>query len=274
MYKTVGICIDNQERVQYHVDYISDALGYFDRIYWFVPDKYQASILEDYRDNSINREKINIFINGIKITKPNHIADAQNYAIGYLRNISDVACIMRADMWPSPLAIELLDKWVNNEIYDDFNSVTIKGMMVKVFCETWPEPYVLTAVRGDGVYEACSDGGVERGVDPINGGFDANDGKDRECYDLGYIGITQFYRKVKSHAQIWGMDVEKSRLIKLYESGDMVATARQMLRDTVNACRRPVEIVPPDGFYGKIIKDLKLMDEYEIVKKIIDENTI
>jgi hypothetical protein len=90
MNNNIAICVDNIDRINYRIDYITNKIKFFDNIFWITSDQIQADILENIKLKTKNPEKVNIIKSGIKILKPDDIATIQNYSIDYLRNIENL----------------------------------------------------------------------------------------------------------------------------------------------------------------------------------------
>lgn len=69
MNNNIAICVDNIDRINYRIDYITNKIKFFDNIFWITSDQIQADILENIKLKTKNPEKVNIIKSGIKIFK-------------------------------------------------------------------------------------------------------------------------------------------------------------------------------------------------------------
>ena len=274
MNNNIAICVDNIDRINYRIDYITNKIKFFDNIFWITSDQIQADILENIKLKTKNPEKVNIIKSGIKILKPDDIATIQNYSINYLRNIdgSNISAILRADILPSVRIFEEIERWANYDLLPTNDSISYSSIACKVFCECWREAHTLTLVRKNGQYKATDDGGNEIGPYIVNQTIKENDGQKRQAYDIGYIGITQYYEKALNHANIWGMDYQKEKIIDLYQNGDLEKAAAYMIKYQTDACNRNLIMFSRTSEEYEIVKDLNLEEEYSIVESQLSKS--
>lgn len=233
--KTMAVCIyaDNQETIQYPVEYIVKQLAWEQDVdvWLFGGDEISTRLL--------GPDAINIHQ---KVRSPGDIAVARNLIQGAVRDLSnaDWFVMLSADTLPTEAAFDTMRELIAQRIGVPTH---IPTHMVELYCDVGSSPYGCTLIPRayDGEWDA--DGSYFKGS---AGGPDTHT---PGCLHLGYLGTDAVGRHLAQHAKTWNSPNAVLRH-QLYQS-DRRAFVREILLDIRE--RRVTAGAQPNQFISRLI---------------------
>lgn len=287
----IGTYVDNQEIVQYPVEYLAETWESFDHLYWFGSDAENCQILEKLIVNHTCKNKIKIINLEHKIKCPSDIGQAQNKCVEYMLidSAADFIAYQQADLCLTAAGVSAINNFASNAtITDELASriLTMAAIQNKLYCETEHNPIgCVVAHRSCNI--AYAGGWTFNCWNGNNAGVNSYIGNrwcllvnnaikiepvglwKRYMLDLGYISIDAYYRKLINHAKIWPDYTWKNEFKELFDNdkaeGVKAAIKRACLHDMQG---RPISMVSYADEYKVVIDRLGLLDDYNFVRSI------
>lgn len=231
----MAVCIyaDNQEAIQYPVEYIVKQLSRERdvEVWLFGGDAISTQLL--------GPDAVNICQ---KVRTPSDIATARNLVQGVVREMSsaDWFVMLSADTLPTEAAFETMRELISKQIEIPTH---IPTHMVELYCDVGSSPYGCTLIPRAYKGEWDADGSYFKGS---AGGPDTHA---PGCLHLGYLGTDAVGRHLAQHAKTWGSEKAVLRH-QLYQS-DRRAFVRETLLDVRE--RRVTAGAQPNQFISRLI---------------------
>ena len=252
---TASIYVDNQAEIGFPVSWLVPRFPEsVEKIYIFASDDSNLrTVLAGIDDPRVVSEPI-----GIWIRKPNDIARAQNECLRRVdRKSYDAHLICQADIWPLPVAYELLESLP--ERFDPYPRQLVVDH-VRLHAQTHHTAFGVTVVfpetpaHQSEFDEQKSDGAYPRHHARWGGAVP-------HALDIGWHSVGAISRHLRVHARTWSSQAS-SHLVRLAETDrrEFMLAAFDWARRTMGPNLRPM---PLDGPYGEVVESMGLREEYD-----------
>lgn len=264
--------VDNLQWYDYRVEYASERLYNFDKVIWFGCNDYQVELLKEKKCKHKGIEIINI---------EHQIRNGKDFDLGqdkcfqFVKNNYDydVFVMQSADELLTDYGIQEVESWINNS---DENFAAFMGQSNKLYCETLLAPIVFQIMRRGVNYRSNKGGDNKRFCDDIDIVKNLKYSGKNYLVDIGYISTEVFYKKMINWNRLCYGSPEKEHLIKLYEEGDLeefIFHVFKYFRSEFHGATDKKIVMENEGEYKRLIEDFNLQDDFNLVKKVLDERS-
>lgn len=258
-----SVYVDNQDDIQFPVEFITKNFDFFEKIYFFGSDGRNTDLLRAIQSNHPLKHKIHCESIDKKIYKPTDIAVAQNACVEYLKDKddSDFFTIVQADTLLTDRAFKFIKEWAKPENTRYSYHLTVRHIRFYIIAhQTY---FGVTLMGRNDPHRFVQDGAYLEGNPHFPHPWN--------CLDIGYFDTETYYRHVLRHSLTWTENVFFQRAPEAYRRSkkEFIELALEYMA-YCETKDRPIKLVSPDiEPYRSVIKHFNLEKDYQEVLGIL-----